>query len=36
MIRMSSTIVELKESNESNESGFDSESILKDWFEENE
>ena len=33
---LSSTIVELKESNESNESGFDSESILKDWFEENE
>lgn len=33
---LSSTIVELKESNESDESGFDSESILKDWFEENE
>lgn len=33
---LSSTIVELKENSEEEKSDFSSESILKDWFEENE
>lgn len=32
---LSSTIVELKENSEENQADFNSDSILKDWFEEN-